>query len=1056
MEMSDADNFEHLGEVAIVGLAGRFPGARHTDEFWRNLRDGVESITFYSPEELAGAGVDAATLKNPRYVRAKGALRDMEMFDASFFGFTRREAEVADPQQRIFMECAWEALENAGCDPETYGRRIGVYAGSATSEYVLNIYSNPELVASAGDFQIEIGNDKDHLAPRVSYKLNLKGPSLNVQTGCSTSLVAVHLACQSLLDYECDMALAGGVSVNTFQMYGYLYQEGSIRSPDGHCRAFDAEAAGTVPGNGVGIVVLKRLAEALADGDYIHAVIKGSAINNDGAAKIGYPAPGIEGQSEVIAKALAIAGVEPDSITYVEAHGTGTPLGDPVELAALTKSFRARTNRSGFCAIGSVKTNIGHLNTAAGVTGLIKTVLALRHRQLPPSLHFTQPNPKIDFEHSPFYVNAKLSRWESAETPRRAGVSSFGIGGTNAHVILEEAPPVVAAAAVRPYQLLTLSARTETALEAMTANLLEHLKQHRELNLADVAYTLHTGRRAFAHRRTIVCRDVIEAAALLETRDPRRVADGVADEAKREIVFLFGGQDAPYFDATRELYRTMPTFRADVDLCCRLLMPHLNVDLRELLDVKEASPPVADERINQTCLRQPALFVLEYALAQLWLRWGIAPSAMLGHGTGEYVAACLAGVFSLEDALRLVAVRGRLMQQLPPGAMLAVNLAEDEAQELARGRRVSLAAVDAAEQCVLAGGERAISELARELNERGIAHHRLPASHAFHSEMLEPIIEPFVEEVKKVRLSAPQIPFISNTSGKWISTAQAIDPYYWGRQLIQTVRFADGLNVLLRQSARILLEVSPGETLSTLARQHPQHARAEHLVLPALAKQEATASEVASEVASMLDALGRLWLAGVRVDWKAYDADQKRRLVPLPTYPFERQRYWVDNRARPRPSDAPQAASDNKPGTIETTQSAPARADGGHAGNASRAELEQKLAEIWAALFGLEEVGVEDDFLALGGHSLLAIQLITRVREVFQVELPLDSLFASPTVAGMAERVEAQLSAAEAIEAEELERIYREIESLSPDEARARLEREGGLHNPRDEHERIS
>lgn len=676
---NEFNSFDDNDEIAIIGMVGRFPGANNVDKFWQNLRDGVESITCFTDEELVSAGIDSAVLRDPNYVKAGSVLEDVDLFDASFFGFTPREAEITDPQHRLFLESAWEALENAGYNSETYTGRIGLYAGVAFSSYFFtNLYPNRDLTQLVDDFQTFIGNDKDHLPTQTSYKLNLTGPSVNVQTTCSTSLVAVHLACQSLLNGESDIALAGGVSIQIPQKAGYLYQEGGINSPDGHCRAFDANAQGTVFGDGLGIVVLKRLADALADRDYIHAVIKGSAINNDGSLKVGYTAPSVDGQREVILEALALAGVEPETITYIETHGTGTPLGDPIEIAALTQAFRRSSDKKGFCAIGSVKTNVGHLNTAAGVTGLIKTVQALKNKQIPPSLHFQQPNPQIDFANSPFYVNTKLTEWKTNGIPRRAGVSSFGIGGTNAHVILEEAPVVEMCHGTslhsRPWQLLVLSAKTSTALETTTANLIAHLQQHPDLHLPDVAYTLQVGRRSFDYRRIVVCNSLEDAVKALTDQDPQHVFTHHHKPGQCPVVFMFSGQGSQYVNMGCQLYEVEPSFKKHVDHCSEILKPHLGIDIRNIVYPTTQQREQATRQLQQTAITQSALFVIEYALAQLWMSWGVRPVAMIGHSIGEYVAATIAGVFSLEDALAVVAARGKLMQQMPTGSMLAIGL----------------------------------------------------------------------------------------------------------------------------------------------------------------------------------------------------------------------------------------------------------------------------------------------------------------------------------------------------------------------------------------------
>ncbi|MBD2385755.1 type I polyketide synthase [Cylindrospermum sp. FACHB-282] len=880
MNTATQTNLQNGSEIAIIGLSGRFPGAKNIDEFWHNLQNGVESIDFFNEQELLNSGINPEVLKNPRYVKARAVLKDVELFDAAFFGFNPREAEITDPQHRLFLECAWESLENAGYDSETYKGTIGAFAGSGLSSYLLNICLNQNLIDSIDSHQLTIAGDKDFLTTRVAYKLNLEGPSYTIQTACSTSLVAVHLACQSLLNGECDMALAGGVSISSSRKAGYVYKEGGIHSPDGHCRAFDAKAQGTVGGEGVGIVVLKRLEDALADGDSIQAVIKGSAVNNDGSFKVSYTAPRIEGQAKVIQTAQAIAEVEAETITYIEAHGTATSLGDPIEIAALTQAFRASTQKKSFCAIGSVKTNIGHLDTAAGVTGLIKTVLALKHQQIPPSLHFEQPNPQIDFANSPFYVNTSLSQWQVNGIPRRAGVSSFGIGGTNAHVILEEAPVLEASSPSRPWQLLLLSAKTDTALETATKNLADYLQQQPNLNLADVAHTLAMGRRSFEHRRMLVCENLDDAVKGLKNLKPPTIFT----PTHRPVVFMFPGQGSQYVNMGRELDQTEPIFRQHLDCCCELLKPHLGLDLRDVL--YPSSAETAAQQLTQTAITQPVLFAIEYALAKLWMAWGVVPEAMIGHSIGEYVAATIAGVFSLADALAIVATRGQLMQQLPKGAMLSVQLPESEIQPLL-GETLSLAARNAPGLCVVAGCIEAVEELAQQLDARGVACRQLHTSHAFHSLMMDSVIEPFTAQLQKVQLSSPQIPFISNVTGTWITTAEATDPDYWARHLRQPVRFEEGIAELLKQPKSILLEVGPGRTLSRFVQQHQVE---ELMVLTSIRHPQ----EQQSDVEFLLKSLGQLWLAGVKIDWSGVYIHEKRRHLPLPTYPFERQGYWIE------------------------------------------------------------------------------------------------------------------------------------------------------------------
>ncbi|WP_437997986.1 type I polyketide synthase [Sorangium sp. So ce185] len=877
-------------EVAIVGMAGRFPGARDVATFWQNLCAGVESVAILTDEELLAAGVDPALIARPDYVRARAVLDDIDLFDAELFGFTPREAAALDPQHRLFLECAWEAFENAGIDPERAGGPVGVYAGSSLSGYLTHLFPGGPRLQSAADVAALLALDKDFLTTRVSYKLNLEGPSIAVQTACSTSLVAVHLACQGLLTGECDLALAGGVSIGVPQKVGYLYQEGAIASPDGHCRAFDAQARGTVGGSGVGVVLLKRLDDAIAARDAIIAVIKGSAVNNDGRAKVGYTAPRVEGQARVIRAAHAAAGVDADSIGYVEAHGTGTPLGDPIEIAALTRAFRATTEREGFCAIGSAKTNVGHLDAAAGVTGLIKAALAVAHGRIPPSLHFRAPNPALDLESSPFYVAAGLAAWTPEGAPRRAGVSAFGLGGTNAHVVLEQAPPPPEADPPRACELLVLSARSSASLERLTDALAEHLEAHAELALGDVAHTQQLGRRAFAHRRAVVCRSREEAALALRDRGGAlRTGGPVA--GPRPVAFLFPGQGAHRPNMGRDLYETEPVFRAEVDACASRLERHLGLDIRALLFPAPAELEDAARRLDRTSMTQPALFVVEYALARLWMAWGLTPDAMLGHSVGELVAACVAGCLSLDDALALVAARGRLMEATPEGAMLAVSASEAEVAGWL-GEEVALAAVNGPRQCVLSGRTAAIQRVEREAAGRGVEARRLRVSRAFHSHLMEGALDGFREAVGRVTLRAPRIPWVSNVTGTWITAAEAQDPGYWVRHLRSTVRFAGGVTALREEPERILLEVGPGQTLTALCRQ----VAGESLALASMpAVREAGAAGAGGAAgAALLDAVGRLWVAGAPVDWAGLQAGRRLRRVALPATPFERKRYWLE------------------------------------------------------------------------------------------------------------------------------------------------------------------
>jgi len=887
--MNDAKNNFPGTSIAVVGMAGRFPGARDIREFWRNLRDGVESISTLDDEQLIAAGASPADLGNSEYVRAAAILDDIDRFDAAFFGLSPRDAAIMDPQHRLFLECAWEALENAGWCADEFAGRIGVYAGSGMNTYLIhNLLSNAELVASAGLFLLkQTGNDKDVLATRVSYQLNLTGPSLSVQTACSTSLVAIHLACQGLLNHECDMAMAGGVTIEIPHGQGYVYREGEILSRDGHCRSFDATSSGTIFGSGLGIVVLRRLEDAIRDGDSIRAVIRGTAINNDGARKVSYLAPSVAGQADAISEALTVADVSADSISYVEAHGTGTIIGDPIEVAALTRAFRASTERNGFCAMGSVKSNVGHLDAAAGVAGFIKTILALENRQIPPSLNFAKPNPLIDFERSPFYVNTGLRDWEGNGQPRRAGVTSLGIGGTNAHAILEEAPVVGPSSASRPWQLLTVSAKTPAALDAIGRGLAEHLEEVSPA-IADVAFTTHLGRKAFRFRQAIVCADSNGAAEAINRGDSNRVVSGSSSESEPPVIFLCTGQGAQYVSAGRGLYESEPVFRATIDFCAEYLEQFIGLDLRKVLFPSADEADAAAELLNQTRLTQPALFVLEYATAKLWSSWGVEPSAMIGHSVGEFAAACIAGVFPLEAGLEIIAERGRLIQSMPGGSMTAVPMDERQVLPLLNGK-LSLASVNADGQCVVSGPDGAIENLEKSLADKGMEYRRLRVSHAFHSAMMEPILRKFAEFVHRFELAAPRIPYISSATGTWITEAEATDPNYWARQLRQTVRFADGIGQALKTAGAILLEVGPGNTLSALCEQNAAFTES-HKAISSMR----TRNDSISDEEFIAGALAQLWVAGKKIDWKGYHAHEQRRRLPLPTYPFEREHFWIE------------------------------------------------------------------------------------------------------------------------------------------------------------------
>ncbi|UVW28153.1 non-ribosomal peptide synthetase/type I polyketide synthase [Massilia sp. H6] len=974
-------------DIAIVGMAGKFPGANDIDAFWRNLCAGVESVTELSDQQLQDAGVDPALHGQPRYVRRKGTLDGVECFDAPFFGYPPREALLMDPQQRQFLEVAWQALEHAGYGGGATAGRVGVYGGTGRAAYMLHFLStNPASAAEL--FQTTILNDKDFLSTRVAYKLDLRGPALAVQTACSTSLVALHLACQQLLQDDCDLALAGGVSIEVPHGAGYLYQEGHILSPDGRCRAFDAGASGTVRGSGGALVALKRLADATADGDTIWAVIKGSAINNDGGAKVGYTAPAVEGQAAVIEQALQRAGVDPRTIGLVEAHGTATPLGDPIEVAALTQAYRRHTPDKGFCLLGSVKTNVGHLDAAAGVTGLIKAALAVYHGQVPATLHFQSPNPKLGLEQTPFRVNPTLVAWPASASPRRAAVSSFGIGGTNAHVILEQASQPPSASGGLPAQLLNLSARSETALHALAANLASYLAAHPEANLADVAYTLQLGRAELPLRRSLACTSVAQAREMLA----RPACAAAAPGAKPRVSFMFPGQGLQKVNMGRELYAEAPQFRACVDDCARILQPLLDCDLRTLLYPEPDLLQAATLRLAQTAITQPALFVVEYALARQLMHWGVQPDAMIGHSLGEYVAACLAGVLSLGDALTLVAARGRLVQQLPAGAMLAVEADPEQLLPFVGGE-ISLAVVNGPQACVLAGPVPAVDAIEPLVAAAGLRCKRIPTSHAFHSSMLDPVLAQFQALVEEVQLHAPRIPYITNVTGTWVTAQQATSPQHWVRHLRQTVLFAPGLARLLEAPDGIFLEVGPGQTFSAILRRHPLRHHVRHAG-PTLA----TSAEP-SDCAALLHGVGQVWAGhGAEPAWDRLHLGVARRRIGLPVYPFDRHRYWP---AAPTSSAATAATATHGVQAAPGMPAVPMRLDPPAPAPAADS-AERQVCAIFEEVLGIDAVAPADNFFDLGGSSLSTLSVVIRLEQVFGSSLPSALLLENPTPGGLA------------------------------------------------------
>ena len=996
--MSDGAGTDNLFQsVAIIGAAGRFPGAADVDQFWANLAAGVDSIQHYSDEELVALGVPDALRSSPSFVRAGARMPGAEDFDPEFFDMTPREAEITDPQHRVLLECAYEAMESAGYVASRYPGAIALYAGVGLNTYLLhNLLPRDDLLRTLGMHQLLLGNDKCYATSRIAYKMNLRGQCLTVDTACSSSLVAVAMAYRSLISYECDMALAGGAKVNASDS-GYVYEAGSINSPDGRCRAFDAQASGTVFGSGAGMVVLKRLEDALRDRDNIQAVIRGAAVNNDGSAKVGFTAPSVNRQRDVVRQALSFAEVAPESISYVEAHGTGTRLGDPIEMTALAEAFGNAGTRPPTCAIGSVKTNIGHLEAAAGVAGLIKVMRSLRHEQIPPSLNFETPNPAIDFASMPFYVNTQLRPWPAHGELRRASVSSFGLGGTNAHVILEEAPRFASPETTAP-ELLLCSAKTATALDVVTRRLSRRLESASVGSLADIAHTLACGREHFNHRRFVIASTRAQAASALATTalPVPEVSTLAASTNAPRLAFVFPGQGVQFPGMAADLYRTQPTYRRAVDECCAAIASASALDLKPmLLNAAEQQGP----RLDQTDAAQPAIFTTSYAMARLWQSWGIQPDVLLGHSLGEYVAACLAGVFSLEDALALVTRRAKLMHRLPSGAMAALRMSESEVTALLRDNphwQCDLAAINGPMAVVVSGPHEAIEQCLLAVRELGREGQVLRTSHAFHSRMQDMMLDDFRAAIARVSFSAPQIPFVSCVSGALVESSRVTDPGYWVEQLRNTVRFADGVASAVAHGIQVFVDMGPAATASGMVMANLGAAPV--VAIPASpARQGNTDAESA-----LLKALGEAWSCGVDVAWEKVYGHRECRRVELPSYPFERKRCWVE----PISGMAEHGVSEHGAESASMPASSAAVVSVRESGDGSpakpRNDNEVLVASIWEELLGVQDIGMHDNFFALGGQSLLATRVMTRINETTGVELPVDTIFNQPTIAGVA------------------------------------------------------
>ena len=1008
--------------VAIIGVAGRFPGAENVEQLWQNLCKGRESVRPIAAGELEDGLTEAQRAKG-KYVAARAILDNVDMFDADFFRILPREAEVADPQQRVLMECSWEALEDAGYDPARIAGNVGVFAGSSINTYLLlHLASDPkfreEFTRSyqVGSFASLVGNGHDFLATRISYKLNLRGPAMTVQSACSTSLLAVAQAWQSLTSYQSDLALAGGVSISFPQHRGYFYQDGGMVSADGHCRPFDAAATGTVFGAGAGMVLLKRAEEAIADGDHIYALLLGAGVNNDGSDKIGYAAPSQKGQADAISMAYAVAGVDPASVDYVECHGTGTPLGDPIEVGALAEVFGAGEARTTPCLLSSVKGNIGHLDIAAGVTGLVKAAMSLDREKIPGTLHYNEPNPRLDLPNIPFLIANQVTAWPRGRATRRAGVSAFGFGGTNVHVVLEEAPQSPAKLSYRSKQVLCLSARTETALKTQCSRLADHLERAEDVSLSNVAYTLAEGRRAFSHRVSIVTGGREDAIAQLRKTDAIQARATTATESPR-VAMLFPGQGTQFPGMAEDLYRSEPFYRDVVDDCCRQLRSLTGLDLLPVMfpvigDAKESQAwEDAARTLEQTKFAQPALFVTSYALAKLWMQWGVAPCCLVGHSVGELVAACVSGVFSLRDALLFVARRGEWMQELPGGSMLAVRMQSAQLQ-MRLPENVSIAAINSPLLTVVSGPTEEIERLAKTLEQENIASRKLNTSHAFHSAMVEPVVERLRMLLEKIPLQEPKLPIISTVTGATLTDAEATSPEYWARHSRVPVNFSAAASTLIQNGFEILLETGAGDTLSTLVRQQlPRGTKiAAAISIPAGASRASTDGKTSWD--GIAATAGTLWSRGVAVDWNAFYENEPRRRVSLPTYPFERKRYWVEARRAGVALDAPATPEIQNPTASAVEQNIPSTNGSSMATNLRSLEkqmtftasttaasptpqedrsarISQEVAELLADLSGLDLASDQYDssFLELGFDSLFLTQAAQKIQNKYGVKI---------------------------------------------------------------------
>lgn len=1001
MESTNIPVENSLDGIAIIGISARFPKADNISQFWNNLVKGIDCVERFSVDSLRAAGVADTVLNHSKFIPCGGRINDAEMFDASFFGYSPREASLMDPQHRIFLECGWGAIEDSGYDVSRLDCSVGVFASCGMNHYLIhNILANPSIAANSNEIQLILGNDKDFLTTRLSYKLNLRGPSYDIQTACSSSLAAVHVACQNLLTYQCDMALAGGVFLQIPWWNGYLLADGDIRSSDGICRPFDKDANGTVFGEGAGVVVLKRLQEALKDHDHIYAVIRGSAVNNDGAAKAGFTAPAIEGQSEVIVQALQSAGINASEVSYVETHGTGTQIGDPIEITALSRAFKHFTNKTNFCALGAVKASIGHLDAAAGIAGLIKTALALYHKQIPSTINFKVPNPLLKLEETPFFINDSLIDWKVKQSEKRyAGVNSLGVGGTNVHIVIEQPPQHESAVSCRTVHFLPVSAKSSFSLKAASDNLSLFLNTDNDVSQADIAMTLQQGRQHFPCRSFFIS-DSCNNRRSIYKNESEPVELQKTPESKR-IVFMFSGQGSQYFKMGADLYSMERSFREAFEQCSEIAGNHIRINLCELLYNSAEDP----DCIKQTGITQPLLFSFEYALVKLWENYGVTPQAMIGHSIGEYVAACVAGVFSLEDALFLVCERGRIMQQQPSGGMLSVNLSPTELISfLDSGIEISV--INAPSMCVVSGTHEHLEKLSRKFADHNIDYRRINTSHAFHSYLMQGAVHSFNPLLNRITNTKPLLPFISNVSGSYFNDSDLSNKSYWGRHLRETVRFHDGVSRLLDDGYRIFLEVGPGNTLvsfvcSSFASWKAVHHDHNENILALSSVRHFRQHQ--NDSVYFLNSLGRLWQHGVDVDFSSFYEGESRYRVSLPCYPFEKKKCWINPVSK---VDVSIGIGINPQVVDSFSMKGPGKTKVASKSNKSEsADLSEIIGSIWKDLLGLNSVEPQKSFFESGGDSIWASQLLSRIRDKINIEVPLSTLYKAPSLAQLIEEI---------------------------------------------------